>query len=246
MTCVALDAVMRCIDRGALRCACCAAPRRRAAAPRREYRTIEVESLRITIDSDWAPRAAPGYLPVRFDITNLGEARVIEIVGAGDALLRGDEGRGRLGGIRGRAQALRLARGDRVRLTIPVPIFADSENIRFEIREDGRTLERFNYTGFQSGSRPDDASALIVADPASAFGSGSRWPRKITGGRRIGGRPPWHRDASVPARRTVSSARQQPRCLHWISCSSPARCRPTGSGSRRCARSSSARQNGSS
>ena len=52
-----------------------------------------------------------------------------------------------------------------MRLTIPVPIFADNENIRFEIREDGRTLERFNYTGFQSGSLPGDASALIVADP---------------------------------------------------------------------------------
>ena len=53
-----------------------------------------------------------------------------------------------------------------MRLTIPVPIFGDNENIRFEIREDGRTLERFNYTGFQSNSRPGDASALIVADPA--------------------------------------------------------------------------------
>ena len=46
----------------------------------REYRTVEVESLKVTIDSDWVARTTPGYLPVRFDITNQGDARVIEIV----------------------------------------------------------------------------------------------------------------------------------------------------------------------
>ena len=170
-----------------------------------EYRTIQVESLKVTIDSDWAVRAAPGYLPVRFDITNLGEARVIEIAGQGTRYFAAMRG-GSVGGIAVR-QALRLARGDHVRLTIPVPIFADSENFRFEIREDGRTLERFNFTGFQSGSRPDAASALIVADPAGAFGrAAAGWPRKITGGSthlvvvRPGTVTP------VPARRTVSSA----------------------------------------
>jgi hypothetical protein len=146
-----------------------------------EYRMIQVESLKVTIDSEWAVRAGPGYLPVRFDITNLGEARVIEITGQGNryfATMRG----GAIGGIAVR-QAVRLARGDHVRLTIPVPIFADSENIRFDIREDGRTLERFNFTGFQSGSVPDFASALIVADPGSVFGKAAAgWPRKITGG----------------------------------------------------------------
>ena len=34
----------------------------------------------------------PGYLPVRFDITNLGEARVIEIVGQGTRFFRALEG----------------------------------------------------------------------------------------------------------------------------------------------------------
>jgi hypothetical protein len=49
----------------------------------REFRTIEIESLKITIDSEWGVRTAPGYLPIRFDVTNLGEARVIEIFGQG-------------------------------------------------------------------------------------------------------------------------------------------------------------------
>ena len=153
----------------------CAATTARAAG---EYRTVEIESLKITIDSEWGIRTAPGYLPVRFDITNLGEARVVEIVGQGMRYIRTLR-TGQPGGLVVR-QAVRLARGDRVRLTIPVPIFADSENIRFEIREDDRTLERFNYTGFQSRSRPDGASALIVADPASAFGQmAPRLPRML-------------------------------------------------------------------
>jgi hypothetical protein len=145
-----------------------------------EYRTIEVESLRITIDSEWAPRTAPGYLPIRVDITNLGEARIIEIVAQGTRFSRSSRGM-QPGGIDAR-QIVRLARGDRVRLTMPVPIFADNENIRFEIREGGRTLERSGYTGFQSGSVPRDASALIVADPSSAFGKAAAgWSRVMTG-----------------------------------------------------------------
>jgi hypothetical protein len=134
----------------------------------REYRTIEVESLRVTIDSDWAPRAAPGYLPVRFDITNLADARVIEIVGEGSRAFR-SPGAGQ--GATSVRQTVRLARGDRVRLTIPVPIFADSESIRFELREDNRTLERFGFSGFQSRVAPANASVLIVADSGSAFGA---------------------------------------------------------------------------
>jgi hypothetical protein len=144
-----------------------------------EYRTVEVESLEITIDAEWGARTAPGYVPVRFEIANLGEARVIEIVGQGMRFFR-TRGSSQIGiGIR---QPVRLARGDRVRLTVPVPVYADMENIRFEIREDGRTLERFNYTGFMSRISPDDASALIVADPASPFGQAAAgWPRKISG-----------------------------------------------------------------
>ena len=134
----------------------------------REYRTVEVESLRVTIDTDWAPRTAPGYLPVRFDITNSGDARVIELVGEGSRSFRPPRASMGTTAVR---QTVRLARGDRVRLTLPVPIFADSEHLRFELREDNRTLERFGFSGFQSRIAPLNASVLIVADPGSPFGA---------------------------------------------------------------------------
>jgi hypothetical protein len=144
---------------------CVAAPGRAAG----EYQTVNIEGLQIEIDSDWAVRSAPGYLPVRFAITNTGEARVIEIVGTGSRYFRGTRGM-QVGGI-DVVQAVRLARGDRVRLTIPVPISADNESLRFEIREDGRTLEHFSYQGFQGRSPPAHTSALLVTDPASVFGA---------------------------------------------------------------------------
>jgi hypothetical protein len=177
--------------RGLLLCVCIALFGAVSAQAAGEYRTIDVESLKITIDSVWAPRAAPGYLPVRFEIANLGEARVIEIVGQGSRWFRGVRGM-QQGGISIR-QTVRLARGDRVRLTIPVPISGDSENIRFEIREDGRTLERLNFNSFQSGMVPVNASALIVADLGSAFGqAAATWSRPIPG-------------SAGPAGRTVPS-----------------------------------------
>ena len=37
-----------------------------------EYRTVEVESLSISIDSEWSTQIAQGYWPVRFNIANLG------------------------------------------------------------------------------------------------------------------------------------------------------------------------------
>lgn len=150
-----------------------------------EYRSVEVESLKITIDSEWAARTAPGYLPVRFDITNLGEARVIDIVGRGMRFFRLS---GRRGGAQGGLeleQTIRLARGDRARFTLPVPILADHENLGFEIRENGRTIERLHFSGFESGLAPTDASALIVADPSSAFGTAAAaWRRTMTPGTR--------------------------------------------------------------
>jgi len=121
-------------------------------------------------------------MPVRFDITNLGEARVVEIVGQGSRFFRGVRGM-QIGGLDLR-QAVRLARGDRVRLTIPVPVFGNNENMSFEIREAGRTLERFHW-GFESGTVPADASALIVADRGSPFGTMvASWPRPMTAGGR--------------------------------------------------------------
>jgi len=131
-----------------------------------EYRTVEVDSLKIEFDSEWATRTSPGYLPLRVDITNRGDPRVIEIVVEGTRYFAA--GRARSVGGTDVSQRVRLARGDRVRLTIPVPIFGTNENLRFEIRENGKTLERVGYSGFQSASAPADASALIVADRANA------------------------------------------------------------------------------
>jgi hypothetical protein len=122
-----------------------------------EYRTVDVESLKITIDSEWALRTTPGYVPVRFEITNLGDARVIDIVGEGTRFFRMSRAPGTVGATQIR-QIVRLGRGDRVRLTVPLPVFADNESIRFEIREDGRTLEQFSYSTFNSTSPPIDAS----------------------------------------------------------------------------------------
>jgi hypothetical protein len=130
-----------------------------------EYRTVELQSLRITIDSDWATRAAPGYLPVRFDITNLGEARVIEIVGQGSRSFRTPP-RGQIGSTTVR-QSVSLAPGDHVRLTLPVPSFGDGENFRFEIREGDRVIERFNYISYQGRVAGNDASTLLVVSSAT-------------------------------------------------------------------------------
>jgi hypothetical protein len=151
--------------------ACCTVPVPAAA----EYRTIETEGLRITIDSDWPNRLAPGYLPVRFDITNSADARDILIAGNGIRFMRGRGSTQIASGVR---QAVRLERGSRVRLTIPVPIYADSESIRFEIRENGRTLERFNYAGYVSRIAAEYAAVLLVADPAGPFGQAAAgWVR---------------------------------------------------------------------
>ena len=144
-----------------------------------EFKTIEVEGLKITMDSEWGARTAPGYVPVRFDITNLSDARVIRIVGQGRRFFRSSGSFGQSGFSVD--QSVRLARGDRVRLTIPMPVYADNENFWFEIRENGRTLDSLAYAGFSSRARPEHASALIVAAGASAFGHiATRWPRPMS------------------------------------------------------------------
>ena len=168
----------------------CAAVSVRAAG---EYRTVDVESLKITIDSEWGLRVAPGYVPVRFDISNLGDPRVIDIVGEGTRFFRMSRAPGPPPGTTRIRQTVRLGRGDRVRLTLPLPVFADSESIRFEIQEEGRVLEQFSFSSFQSAAPANDASALIVADPAGDFKKlAVGWPRPITAAARasigMGGR----------------------------------------------------------
>ena len=147
-----------------------------------EYRILELDGLKIVFDSDWAGLTAPGYFPVRFDITNLGEARAIEIVGETSRSIRVGRGGSQNGGS-GLRQAVRLARGDRVRLTIPVPVYGDYETLRFEIRENGRVLERFGFMSLRSRALPVDAAVLIVADADSDLGrAAGRRLRTMTGG----------------------------------------------------------------
>jgi len=130
-----------------------------------EYRTVDFESLHVTLDSEWSNQTAPGYWPVRLDITNLGDDRVIEVYGHGDRWWRsGEAGNSEI------RQTVRLKRGDRQRFTVSVPIFGDNDSILFQIREHGRTLQSFTYAGFQSNKSLDETGALIVADPASAIG----------------------------------------------------------------------------
>ena len=217
----------------------------------REYRTVEVESLRVTIDSDWVPRAAPGYLPVRFDITNQGDARVIEIVALGSRMFRAvprsstTAARPSGQGSSTVSQTLRLARGDRVRFTMSIPIFGDNENFRFELREGTRVIERFNYVGFQSRTPVADASVLFVADSQSPFGSIA--PKLV---RNIGGRGggtggssctrgrAWRPAAPVSRRHLPAASRR------WTICSSRPACQSAGPGSHPSARWRSARPSG--
>jgi hypothetical protein len=115
-----------------------------------EYRTVEAEFLRITIDAEWCNQTASGYWPIRLDITNLGNDRVIDLYGTGNRYWN----MGETGSCDIR-QSIRLKRADRVKLTVPVPIFADSESFNFQIRERGRILQNFNYAGTQSNMPQD-------------------------------------------------------------------------------------------
>ena len=122
------------------------------------YRTVEMESLRITVDSEWVSSAAPGYVPVRWDITNLGDDRTIEIVGSGTRLvMRAPRYQQSSTSLR---QRVRLAAGDRVRFTMTVPVGGYNDNVRFQIREGGRTIQSVGYV---NPGRMNVLSALIVS-----------------------------------------------------------------------------------
>ena len=138
-----------------------------------EYRTVDIESLSITFDSEWSAQTAPGYWPVRFDIANLGGGRVIEIVSTGNRWW--NSGESETSEIH---RTLLMKPGDRIKLTIPVPVFGDSVNAVFQIRESGRILQAFNYSGLESNKPSELAAALIVADPSSPLGTAAEgWLR---------------------------------------------------------------------
>ena len=122
-------------------------------------------------------------------------------------------------------QAMRLARGDRVRLTIPVPDLRPTA--RTSDSRSGRTAARSSASttsGSRAAAGPADASALIVADPSSTFGSdGGRMAATDQAGSPVAhgdlpdaGRPAVVRTARPSAgfrARTVASADQLAR-LH--------------------------------
>jgi hypothetical protein len=150
-----------------------------------EYRTIEEKSLRITVDAEWVPAGAAGYIPVRWDITNLGADRTIEIIGTGSRMSR----------LRFRfrqsrpsvRQRLQLRAGDRVRFTMPVPASGDMDNMQFAIREDDRTIQAASI----SSNRLGDVSVLIVAAKNGAYAAvAPGWVRATRFGARFGGPPP--------------------------------------------------------
>ncbi len=149
-----------------------------------QYQTVEIEKLRITVDSEWIGGAAPGYLPVRWDITNLGDEREIELVGDGSRMYRSAY---RFRSSRPSArQRIRLARGDHVRFTMAVPVGGDTDNLRFMVREDGRTLQTLGYFGT---SRFGGTAALIVAARNGSYASlAPGWVRSPAAGRAVYGR----------------------------------------------------------
>ena len=159
----------------------------RAAHAAGVYRPFEADGLRIVFDSEWITQAAPGYIPIRIDITNTTRPRTIEIVDRGNrhmfpGAVVGFPRTARAGGIqRGTlslVQRLTLARGSRVYLTIPVPVSAQTENYNFEIREDGELLQSLGSYSIQSGVLPDRASVLMVANDSSALAQAAQgWAR---------------------------------------------------------------------
>ena len=154
-----------------------------------EYRTVEIESLRITVDTDWATQGTPGYFPVRLDITNLGDTREIRVIGSEQRFLDWTRRRPTPGffgsssqlGSSSFSKTLRLKRGDRVKFTLPVPMMGDHENISVRIFENGRQLEGFvSSTSTQSGRDADEAPVLFVGDASGTFGlEASGWVRSV-------------------------------------------------------------------
>lgn len=135
-----------------------------------EHRSIDLESLRIIIDSDWAQQGASGYFPVRFDITNLGEAREIVLIATQQHWFR-TKSRSVFGALdNGRIdirQSISLKRGDRVKFTMALPVFAE-ESFQFHLEENGRRVQAFSSSeSFQGGHTSSESPVLTVTSPSS-------------------------------------------------------------------------------
>lgn len=152
------------------------------------FRPFEGDGLRIVFDSDWITQAAPGYIPIRVEISNAGGPRTIEIrdrgsrhIFPGFAVI--GRSRGRSGyevGTLSLVQRVTLARGSRVFLTLPVPVSAQTENYAFEVREDGKVLHTLGSYSVQSSIAPDKASVLMVANDSSALAHAAEgWSRSM-------------------------------------------------------------------
>ncbi|MFA5193628.1 MAG: hypothetical protein WC740_23210, partial [Verrucomicrobiia bacterium] len=122
-----------------------------------------VESLQVSVDTEWVEHGAPGYVPIRVEIVNLGEARQIEILGLGT---RWGSGGGSYY-VRGElkvSQRLFLRRGDRQRLTLSVPVNIDSETVTIRVQEGWRTLAMMNSMHFRrASSGREQVGSLVVS-----------------------------------------------------------------------------------
>jgi hypothetical protein len=140
-----------------------------------EYRSVEGQGLKITVDSEWVTDAAPGYLPVRWDITNLGADRTIEIAGDGNRVRSGFRSYSQSRpSVR---QRLRLAAGDRVRFTMDVPAGGDMDNMRFQIREDGRVIFTLGYINTYRMATSGGSALIVVAPNGSYADAAAGWVR---------------------------------------------------------------------
>jgi hypothetical protein len=162
-----------------------------------EYKTSSRQKLRIIVDTEWISAAAPGYLPVRWDITNLGDDRIIEIVGSGT--------RNAATECAGSAQAVTSVR-QRLQLA---PAIACASRCRSRLRRHGTTCsssiredDRTIQTGFISSTRLGEMSALIVSAPNGAYAAlAPGWLRAATYGRRFGGPPAGRSSSELAGRR---------------------------------------------
>lgn len=151
------------------------------------YLPVEDNGLRIVMDSEWVGQVTPGYIPIRFDITNSGDTRTFEIVGRIGRYNFGTRGtpytgppqQGRLSVL----QRLTVARGSRLYLTVPLPVSASNENFTFEIRENGELLHNLGSYSVQSDIVPERAGSILVATGGSPLEQAAEgWARPPAGG----------------------------------------------------------------